>query len=105
MDGRDEPYATRREVDQVRDELRTMRSDSTTIAVLAQQITQLTANLLDFKTSVYTRFDAHDKLHATAEQERVSSRAGPHRDVRGRAGGHDRAVRLDCPVPAQVTYG
>ena len=74
MDGRDEPYATRREVDQVRDELRTMRSDSTTIAVLAQQITQLTANLLDFKTSVYTRFDAHDKLHATAEQERVSSR-------------------------------
>lgn len=70
----DEPFATRRELDQVREEVRAMRADTTTIAVLGQQITQLTQNLLDFKTSVNTRFDAHDKLHATAELERTSSR-------------------------------
>ena len=73
MDG-NEPYATRRELDQVRDEMRVMRADTTTIAVLAQQITQLTANLLDFKVAVNTRFDSHDKLHATAERDRTASR-------------------------------
>jgi hypothetical protein len=74
MDEQHEPYATRRELDQVREEMRAMRTDATTIAVLGTQLTTLTANLLEFKVDVNQRFDAHDKLHATAERERSASR-------------------------------
>lgn len=69
-----EPYATRRELDQVREEMRMLRADSTTVAVLSQQLVALTAAFVEFKTSVTDRFDAHDKLHGESEKARTDNR-------------------------------
>lgn len=70
----EEPLATRREVDQLRDEMRQAQADAKTVAVLSEQLATLARSLSDFKTAIQTRFEAHDKVHADAERERTASR-------------------------------
>lgn len=70
----EDPFATRRELDQLRTELRTMHADSTAVAVLGTQLSTLSRDLTDFKAAITKQFEDHDRVHEMAERERTASR-------------------------------
>lgn len=74
MDGNDIP-ATRREVDQLRDDLHRLDDHGTRgIGALQIQVTELVKDLADLKADVNIRFEKHEKEHADDKQNRIIAR-------------------------------
>lgn len=67
--------ATRREVDQLREELHRIDDHGTRgVTAMQVQVTDLIKDVLDLKNDVNSRFQAHQDAHDTAERERRSGR-------------------------------
>jgi small-conductance mechanosensitive channel len=74
-------FVSRREGDQIRNELTgihqsvdKLKSDNTTVAVLATQISTLTRDLSELKSDMLTRFTRHEEIHEADEKARSSGR-------------------------------
>lgn len=70
-----EPVASRREVDQLREDLRRIDEHGTRgIGVLQTQLTDVVKNVTEMKAEVNARFEAHQRVHDRDEQLRISGR-------------------------------
>lgn len=76
-----EDYVSRREVDQLRDEITgirqsvdTLKSGNTSIAVLGTQISTITRDLSELKSDMMAKFISHEKIHEDDEKARSSGR-------------------------------
>lgn len=70
-----EPVASRRELDQLREDVRRLDEHGTRgIGVVQAQLTDVVKNLAEMKSEVNTRFEAHQRVHDRDEQARVSGR-------------------------------
>lgn len=67
--------ATRREMDQLREELRRIDDHGTRgVGVLQAQVTDLVKDVVELKADMNTRFQAHQRQHEVAERERRAGR-------------------------------
>jgi hypothetical protein len=67
--------ATRREVDQLRDDIHRIDEGGTRgVGVLQTQMINLTADLAELKAQVSTRFEAHQRVHDQDHADRVNGR-------------------------------
>lgn len=77
----EEAYATRRELDMVRDDIRSLRSDvgaltggSTGVPVLQDRLIEMTKDIAELRGDMNSRFTDHLKAHEQANRDRVTGR-------------------------------
>jgi hypothetical protein len=71
----EEPYATRRELDQLRQDLTRLDDHgSRGVGAIQLQLTELVKDTTELKTDMSNRFAAHEVQHEKQERERVSGR-------------------------------
>ena len=64
----------RRDLDHTNDQVESLRENKISTAVAENQLTSLARDVIDFKTEMVNRFDAHDKVHDKEQQERANGR-------------------------------
>lgn len=78
----DDQYATRRELDMVRDDIRAIRSQlqdfdagiGRGVPVLQDRLLELVKDMTELRTEMTTKFAGHLQDHKDAQRERVSGR-------------------------------
>jgi TolA-binding protein len=71
----DEPLASRRELDQLRDRIERIDDHGTRgVGTLQSQITDMIKDIAELKTDLNTRFEAHQRIHDQDHQDRISGR-------------------------------
>ncbi len=70
----DEPVS-RREMDQLREDVHRLDDHGTRgVAAMQSQLTDVIKDILELKSEVSARFDAHQRVHERDEAQRVASR-------------------------------
>jgi hypothetical protein len=70
-----EATASRREVDQLREDLHRLDEHGTRgVSAMQVQLTDLLKDVIELKTDVGVRFDAHEREHDKDEDKRVQAR-------------------------------
>lgn len=70
-----EPLATRRELDQLRADLIRMDEHGTRgVLTLTERVTDLIADVLQLRSDLDKRFEAHQRVHDQAERDRRAGR-------------------------------
>lgn len=74
-------YATLREVNLLRDDVRLLRSDvasvttgATGVPVVQSQLIEVVKDVAELRADMNSRFDAHAKAHEQADRDRVTGR-------------------------------